>query len=614
MPIVKVGDQRIRFPDSMSQEEIQAALQKQFGAPQPEPSRAEALGRGVRMGGSFGGADEMGAAFGAGLDYVTGTDRNFRQNYESLRDTYREEEAAAQEAHPGTYLAGELAGGLTTGGAGAGRVAASQTIRQAPKLARFGAYSGLGAAEGAVAGAAYSTADEWDELAVDAGLGAGFGVAGSLVGPLLSGAGRLTRTLAGAGGEQRAMNRVGELLRATGLSPEEVAGQLNKLGPGSTLGDLDRWMTAELREALSKSTPEARAVLEALEQRTQAGRGRIAGQLSESLDAPATVAEQRAMSASDKIDAAKPMYDEAMETVVDVTKYPRLGRLVQFQPIKKAIRDAQKELSYGDRAVGTFDILHVAKRKLDDQIAFAKRNGLDDRARMLMGLKKDLLDQMDTMSADQGLAYREAREIYADASARDRALEAGQSLFRGRKSADEVGALVDGMSLAERQSFLSGSSEAAMEHLAYSTVKDPSKIFNAKNMALLRQVIPDDQNFQRLLSTIEAETQKMISGQVASGKVGINQDTLHGLGALVYGAAGNMNALAAVALNRVGQALSGMGANQRKETIKLLTRTGMTPDEIQEVMRFSNRGTLDAATKGVTISAGATTGGILAGD
>src|SRR5210317_304059 len=145
MPIVKVGDQRIKFPDSMSQEEIQAALQTQFGAPQPEPSRAEALGRGVRMGGSFGGADEMGAAFGAGLDYVTGTDRNFSQNYESLRDAYREEEAAAQEAHPGTYLAGELAGGLTTGGAGAGRVAASQTIRQAPKLARFGAYSGLGA-------------------------------------------------------------------------------------------------------------------------------------------------------------------------------------------------------------------------------------------------------------------------------------------------------------------------------------------------------------------------------------------------------------------------------------------------------------------------------------
>jgi hypothetical protein len=106
----------------------------------------------------------------------------------------------------------------------------------------------------------------------------------------------------------------------------------------------------------------------------------------------------------------------------------------------------------------------------------------------------------------------------------------------------------------------------------------------------------------------------MISGQVASGKVGINQDTLHGLGALVYGAAGNMNALAAVALNRVGQALSGMGANQRKETIKLLTRTGMTPDEIQEIMRFSNRGTLDAATKGVTISGGAMTGGALAED
>lgn len=36
MPIVKVGEQKIKFPDDMSQEEIGAALQKQFGQPQKE--------------------------------------------------------------------------------------------------------------------------------------------------------------------------------------------------------------------------------------------------------------------------------------------------------------------------------------------------------------------------------------------------------------------------------------------------------------------------------------------------------------------------------------------------------------------------------------------------
>lgn len=36
MPIVKVGDQRIKFPDDMSQEDIGAVLQKQFSQPEPE--------------------------------------------------------------------------------------------------------------------------------------------------------------------------------------------------------------------------------------------------------------------------------------------------------------------------------------------------------------------------------------------------------------------------------------------------------------------------------------------------------------------------------------------------------------------------------------------------
>jgi len=48
MPIVKVGDQRIKFPDSMSKEEIQSALTAQFGGGQ-QPVESPLGGRGPGM-------------------------------------------------------------------------------------------------------------------------------------------------------------------------------------------------------------------------------------------------------------------------------------------------------------------------------------------------------------------------------------------------------------------------------------------------------------------------------------------------------------------------------------------------------------------------------------
>lgn len=59
MPIVKVGDKRIKFPDDMSREEIRAALAQQFGQPQASPEAP-------------GGLETLGAGFRRGLEQVTG--------------------------------------------------------------------------------------------------------------------------------------------------------------------------------------------------------------------------------------------------------------------------------------------------------------------------------------------------------------------------------------------------------------------------------------------------------------------------------------------------------------------------------------------------------------
>ena len=136
--------------------------------PPGEPiSGAEAFGMGARQGATLGFADESKAFMGAALDYMTGQTDSFIEDYQSLRGIYRKEEQQARKAHPGMYVAGEITGGVASGGvAGVGRTVAGTAARQAAAggLGGFGISEGglaeqtVGAAIGATAGATLATA------------------------------------------------------------------------------------------------------------------------------------------------------------------------------------------------------------------------------------------------------------------------------------------------------------------------------------------------------------------------------------------------------------------------------------------------------------------------
>ena len=118
----------------------------------PETSRLESFGRGVLQGSTLSFGEEASAAVGAGLQKVFGGDpESYGQLYQRYRDTERAANKAADEAHGGYYLGGQLTGGvgsaLVSGGAG---LAAGVGLR--------GAVLG-GAAYGGVAGLGESEAD-----------------------------------------------------------------------------------------------------------------------------------------------------------------------------------------------------------------------------------------------------------------------------------------------------------------------------------------------------------------------------------------------------------------------------------------------------------------------
>ena len=129
--------QQFEFPASMSDAEISAVMRKEYPQTQPQndiaqmanmliaqkvappvsflPEKMQSrIGSGIQgalKGGTFGFSDEI---VGAGTALLGG-------DYSEARDQVRTQQAAAQEANPGSFLAGEVVGGLATGGTGAAR-------------------------------------------------------------------------------------------------------------------------------------------------------------------------------------------------------------------------------------------------------------------------------------------------------------------------------------------------------------------------------------------------------------------------------------------------------------------------------------------------------------
>lgn len=125
----------------------------------PEVSQTESGVRGAAQGLSFGFADEATGAAEAALDWVKNDPSGFMDNYKKHRDESRKNYKGAEEANPGTFMAGQVAGAiapaLLSGGA--------STAATVGNLAMQGAAQGLGSSEadlteGDVLGAAKDTA------------------------------------------------------------------------------------------------------------------------------------------------------------------------------------------------------------------------------------------------------------------------------------------------------------------------------------------------------------------------------------------------------------------------------------------------------------------------
>jgi hypothetical protein len=218
--------------------------------PKFNPGKGAAGGGESVLQGLLGGfADEIGAAGSAAID--TGSDilhrrpTQFRKNYDETLDVARALDKGFEEAHPIGHAAAEIAGSLPWLAVGAGEASEGANlaarVRAAIKSgAKIGAVYGAGNAEGGVK-------QRLKGAAIGAVEGGALGAAAPAVGATLGHIPKVLQETTGIGTKGVALQKMNELLKATGMSVpefEERALALKNEGApviaGEIPGDLGR--------------------------------------------------------------------------------------------------------------------------------------------------------------------------------------------------------------------------------------------------------------------------------------------------------------------------------------------------------------------------------------
>lgn len=165
-------------PDQYLKEK--ASDQQEASPATPEWTKAQSLGQGALQGATAGFSDELGGVEGAIQDKLLGnpSKKSLKDLYTEYRDLQRNRNKQAEETNPGSYLAGNVAGGV--GAAALAPVLAPTSVAGAAGL---GAAAGLGTSQADLTDPSLQSVGQ---AAKDTAIGAGLGAVGGAIGKGIS--------------------------------------------------------------------------------------------------------------------------------------------------------------------------------------------------------------------------------------------------------------------------------------------------------------------------------------------------------------------------------------------------------------------------------------------
>lgn len=385
----------------------------------------------------------------------------------------------AQSENPGSYLAGQVGGGLAqglaTGGAGFGANAARTG-------GTLGSVALGGLADGGILGGLYGAGSANGDLtdrAKGALVGGGVGaLAGGLTPYVVSGVTSAVKPLiapvmARLQPQQYADAALAEALSRSGRTPDEIAQALaaaQQDGQGMfTVADAMGNAGQRVLSTAARNPHEGRqALVEALQARQMGQGDRLSNALAEGFDAPDTATQRIASLMNARSTVAEANYAAARQGAgpVDVSGAiaaadniltPGVNRVaspsgVANDSLESAVQRARSLLTDGQSQITDFNSVLRAKQDIADQIATAVRAGQNNRARVLGQIN----NQLDSALEASSPGYRQANDAFRMQSGVIDAVDAGRGAASGRtRAADNIGNF-NAMTADQQQAFRAG--------------------------------------------------------------------------------------------------------------------------------------------------------------
>jgi hypothetical protein len=463
---------------------------------------------GVGQGLSFGFLDEAEGAVRAGINKIKGDQRSFGELYDEGVAVPRSRIAAAKEANPVAFTAGELGAGVAMPG-GLARLGIRGALARSSG-AGLGARSWAGAKEGAAYGAAY-------------GFGTGEGLEGSAKG---LGSGLVTGGLVGAAvpGAVDALGAVktwGTAPVRAWMNPQGVAAE--KLGEAIARdfpqGGAGRF--AAKFDNMAAANPEARMI--------DAGGENVRGLMRSANNMPndaretvrRTVDARQAKQTTrieedlaqgfrqgrnyyDSIDTlAKKMDDIGSNAIQPALKHetpmtPQLRGVLDRPTAKELKQIVERKLMDEGQPVG-FEtrtaMLHRLKVELDDQIGMSvKAEKMGNRPQAGMDTRTLTILKRDLMNAIDNPGYKNALKQYASQARLQNAAEEGYESFNKKQPEEIRDALKALGNNVEREFFRMGVQRAIVERVRKGNANNDrtASVFSSPEMRLkLEAALPD---------------------------------------------------------------------------------------------------------------------------
>lgn len=409
----------------------------------------------------------VGAAKLIGNAFSDHPDKAVREAYEAGRQSMLDQNKAASEQNPLSYIGGQVGGGLISlplGAAGAAETAGARVL-QATKMGGIG---------GGLYGGGSSISEGNDPLTVakDAGLGtltgAAFGTGTGAGIEAVKGIGRGVASIARGhvNPESEAARRVSSALRSDfensgpKFTPATARGVQETGAPVSVM-DLGGERTRALARSAANTSPEARqALTEATQPRFEQQASRIS-RFIRSLTGGADASDDLLKIEQAARKSNRPLYARAYAVGNKPIGSPELDRLSQSPAIQSAIRSAEKRganraIEEGQRSFDpnnkNLQFWDYVQRELGDAAKKAERAGGYDEARNLKGLHRQLRDELDKIVPEFGKARQSAATFFGA----ENALEAGQKFVMTNSNLSEARRAIAKMSGPERELFARG--------------------------------------------------------------------------------------------------------------------------------------------------------------